>query len=121
MDVSDARRLKTLEAENGRLKRMLADAMRHARKRRAEGSVGKKLVTPAARREAVKHVQSAFNMASGVPAGSSRRIARASVIALPVQMTRRPVSGWRRLGYRRLHILLRREGHHADCSIHRNA
>ena len=27
MDVSDARRLKTLEAENTRLKRMLADAM----------------------------------------------------------------------------------------------
>jgi len=27
MDVSDARRLKTLEDENGRLKRMLADAM----------------------------------------------------------------------------------------------
>jgi putative transposase len=27
MDVSDARRLKTLEGENARLKRMLADAM----------------------------------------------------------------------------------------------
>jgi putative transposase len=27
LDVSDARRLKTLEDENGRLKRMLADAM----------------------------------------------------------------------------------------------
>lgn len=27
LDVSDARKLKTLEAENGRLKRLLADAM----------------------------------------------------------------------------------------------
>jgi len=27
LDVSDARRLKTLETENGRLKRLLADAM----------------------------------------------------------------------------------------------
>ena len=27
MDVSDAKRLKALEAENGRLKRLLADAM----------------------------------------------------------------------------------------------
>ncbi len=27
MDITDARKLKTLETENGRLKRMLADAM----------------------------------------------------------------------------------------------
>jgi hypothetical protein len=33
MDVSDARRLKTLAAGNGRLKRMLADAMRHTTSR----------------------------------------------------------------------------------------
>lgn len=48
LKVSDARRLKELEDENGRLKEA---GRRHARQRRAEGSFRKKVVTPAARRE----------------------------------------------------------------------
>ncbi len=58
--MSEAKRLKTLEDENTRLKRLLADAMldNAALKR----SSGKKMVTPAAKREAVAHLQSAFEM-----------------------------------------------------------
>ena len=35
---------------------------RHARQRRTEGPAGKKMVTPAAKREAVAHLRSAFDM-----------------------------------------------------------
>ena len=40
LKVSEAKRLKGLEDENGRLERMLADS--YARQRRGEGSLGKK-------------------------------------------------------------------------------
>ena len=57
MNVSDARRLKALEEENGRLKRMLADAMldnvalkdllgKNGDARRASGSCGSPAVGP---------------------------------------------------------------------------
>ena len=49
LEVSEARRLRALEDENARLKRLLRD---HARQRRLEGPAAKKLTTPAARREA---------------------------------------------------------------------
>jgi len=51
MGVSDAKRLKALEDENAKLKRLLADAMFD--KVGLEGTTGKEMVTPAARREAV--------------------------------------------------------------------
>jgi hypothetical protein len=50
MDVSDARRLKALEDENAKLKKLLAEAMLD--KRHVAGRGRKKMVTPAARREA---------------------------------------------------------------------
>ena len=50
LEVSEAKRLKALEDENAKLKRLLGRG--HARQRRAEGSAAKKLTTPAARREA---------------------------------------------------------------------
>ena len=55
MEVSEAKRLKALEDENARLKRLLADAMLD--NAGAEGSAGKKMVTPAAKREAVAHLR----------------------------------------------------------------
>jgi hypothetical protein len=51
LDVSEAKRLKALEDENAKLKRLLADAM--LRQCRPEGTDRKKMVTSAARREAV--------------------------------------------------------------------
>src|SRR6202035_2375120 len=51
LEVSEAKRLKGLESENARLKKLLADAM--LRQCGAKGPGGKKMVTPAATREAV--------------------------------------------------------------------
>jgi putative transposase len=54
MDVSDAKRLKALEDENAKLKRLLAESLLD--KAALEGSPVAKVVTPAARREAVAHL-----------------------------------------------------------------
>jgi putative transposase len=56
LDVSKAKRLRGLESENARLKKLLA------RQRGAKGPAGKKMVTPAVKREAVAHLRSAFDM-----------------------------------------------------------
>jgi putative transposase len=63
MDLSDAKRLKQLEDENAKLKRLLADAMLDRAiaaplvqangEGGSEGSLGKALTTPMARRDAV--------------------------------------------------------------------
>jgi putative transposase len=53
LEVSEARRLRELESENAKLKRLLADAGQ----RRVEGPSFKKVVTPAVKREAVVHLQ----------------------------------------------------------------
>ena len=55
LDVSDAKRLKALEDENAKLKKLLGRG--DARQRHAEGYRIKKMVTPAARREAVAHLR----------------------------------------------------------------
>jgi putative transposase len=60
MDVSEARRLKALEAENAKLKRLLG--RRHARQHGAEGPARPKVVTPAARRQAVAHLAEIHEM-----------------------------------------------------------
>jgi putative transposase len=51
MTVSEARRLRELEAENGKLKRLLAEA--ELDKAALKGSSRPKMVSPQARREAV--------------------------------------------------------------------
>ena len=53
LDVSDAKRLKALEDENAKLKKLLAEAMLDNAMLK---DIGKKMVTPAARREAVAHL-----------------------------------------------------------------
>ncbi|EIZ78103.1 integrase catalytic subunit [Novosphingobium sp. Rr 2-17] len=57
LEVSDAKRLRALEEENARLKRLLADTMLD---NAGEGPAFKKMVTPAAQREAVAHLQTAL-------------------------------------------------------------
>src|SRR5690606_32024412 len=83
----------------------------------AEGSSGKKVLTPAAQREAVAHLQACHGM-------SERRACRvidADRKSVRHRSTRDDDAGLReklrelanqrrRFGYRRLHILLRREG-----------
>src|SRR6202165_4533599 len=54
MEVSEAKRLKTLEDENTRLKRLLADAMLD--NAALKDPLGKEMVTPAAERTAVAHL-----------------------------------------------------------------
>ena len=54
MDVSEAKQLKALDAENARLKRLLADPMLD--NVALKDLLGKKVVTPAAEREAVAHL-----------------------------------------------------------------
>ncbi len=67
LEVLDAKQLRAIEAENARLERLLATRcwtiLSRARRRgRSEGPAGKKMVTPAAKREAVTHLQTALGM-----------------------------------------------------------
>jgi putative transposase len=59
LEVSEAKRLRALEDENAKLKRLLAD---DAGQRGSEGSARKKMVTPAAKREAVAHLQALLDV-----------------------------------------------------------
>jgi len=58
LEVSEAKRLRALEAEKAKLKRLLADAMLD--NAAFEGAARKKMVTPAAGREAVAHLRDGF-------------------------------------------------------------
>ncbi|WP_086000132.1 IS3 family transposase [Novosphingobium sp. AP12] len=114
LEVSEARRLRDLESENAKLKRLLADAMLD--QAALKDLLGKKVLTPAAKREAVAHLQACHGM-------SERRACRvidADRKSVRYRSTRddgvlreklRDLANQRRrFGYRRLHILLRREG-----------
>ncbi|NKL81342.1 IS3 family transposase [Rhizobium leguminosarum] len=116
MEVSEAKRLKTLEDENTKLKRLLADAMLD--NAALKDLLGKEVVTPAAQRKAVAHLRNQHGM-------SERRACKAIGFCrmtirydtkrrndqdLPERM-KALAHERRRFGYRRLHVLLRREGH----------
>ena len=60
MELSEAKRLKALEDENGKLKRAACggDARQHS----PEGPAVKRMVTPAAGREAVAHLEQGYEM-----------------------------------------------------------
>ncbi|TAU60890.1 IS3 family transposase [Rhizobium ruizarguesonis] len=116
MEVSEAKRLKTLEDENTKLKRLLADAMLD--NAALKDLFGKEVVTPAAKRKVVAHLMSHHEM-------SERRACKAiGFCRMTVRYeTRRDddhelrermkalAHERRRFGYRRIHVLLRREGH----------
>ncbi|MCA1538096.1 IS3 family transposase, partial [Bradyrhizobium sp. NBAIM03] len=116
MEVSEAKRLRTLEDENTRLKRLLADAMLD--NAALKDLPGKEVVTPAAKRKAVAHLMEAHEMserrackAIGCCRMTIRyRTTRADDAALRQRM-RAIAEVRRRFGYRRLHVLLRREGY----------
>ncbi|MCP3476613.1 IS3 family transposase [Bradyrhizobium sp. CCGUVB1N3] len=116
MEVSEAKRLRTLEDENTRLKRLLADAMLD--NAALKDLPGKEVVTPAGKRKAVAHLVDAHGMserrackAIGCCRMTVRyRTTRADDAALRQRM-RAIAEVRRRFGYRRLHVLLKREGY----------
>jgi len=60
MDVSEAKRLKQLEDENAKLKKLLAEAMLDASALRE--LLSKKMVGPAAQREGVAHLRAVMGL-----------------------------------------------------------
>ncbi|WP_440216472.1 IS3 family transposase [Chromobacterium piscinae] len=115
LEVSDAKRLRSLEEENARLKRLLADTMLD--NAGLKDLLSKKLVTPAAKRQAVAHLQATLGMSErractvvGADRTSVRyRSCRADDGDLRSRLCELAQQR-RRFGYRRLHILLRRDG-----------
>ncbi|MEL7281169.1 MAG: IS3 family transposase [Pseudomonadota bacterium] len=115
MDVSDAKRLKELEGENAKLKKLLAEQMLDAAAMKE--LLSRKLVGPAAKRKAVAHLTGSMGL-------SERRaccLVDADRSMIRYQSRRPPDTGLRqrlrdlanerrRFGCRRLFILLRREG-----------
>nr|WP_237708141.1 IS3 family transposase [Oceanicola sp. S124] len=115
LEVSDARRLKALEEENGKLKKLLAEAMLD--NAILKDVAAKKLVAPGVKREAVAHVVEVHGV-------SQRRACR--VLAVDRSSVRyrgvRPddaearaamkavAAERRRFGYRRIHVMLDRQG-----------
>ncbi|WP_376699667.1 IS3 family transposase [Sphingomonas endophytica] len=115
LEVSDAKRLRSLEEENARLKRLLADTMLD--NAGLKDLLFKKMVTPAAKRQAVAHLQTTLGMSErracavvGADRTSMRyRSCRADDGDLRSRLCELAQQR-RRFGYRRLHILLRRDG-----------
>jgi putative transposase len=115
LEVSDAKRLKTLEDENAKLKKLLAEAMLD--NAMLKDVAAKKMVTPAARREAVAHLRSGFDVskrracgALGADRSSVRYRARRPGDEAVRRRLRELAAVRRRFGYRRLLVLMHREG-----------
>ncbi|WHO70816.1 IS3 family transposase (plasmid) [Rhizobium sp. BT04] len=115
MDVSEAKRLKALEDENARLKKLLAEQMLDAAALRE--LLGKKMVGPAAKREAVTHLKAVMGLserrACQIISADRKTIryrsSRPPEVDLRVKL-RDLANERRRFGYRQLFILLRRDG-----------
>ena len=120
LELSELRRLKQLEAENARLKKLVADqALDNQRgtRERVQGVAGKKVVTPAARREAVAHLKERFPVSErcacrlvGVSRSTMHYQPRRKDDTALVERLRELARQRPRFGYRRLHALLRRKG-----------
>src|SRR6476661_8527329 len=114
LEVSDAKRLKALEDENAKLKKLLAEAMLDNAMLK---DIASKMVTPAARREAVAYLGVTYEVserracsALGADRTSVRFRSSRPDDALVRARLRELAAIRRRFGYRRLHILLTREG-----------
>nr|WP_245489252.1 MULTISPECIES: IS3 family transposase [Rhizobium] len=115
MEVSDARKLKALEDENARLKKLLAETMLDNAILKDVAS--KKLVTPEVKRGAVAHVCKQHGV-SQRRACEVLSIDRSSVRYCSVrpddadirEAMKAVASERRRFGYRRIHVMLDRQG-----------
>ncbi|WP_148292720.1 IS3 family transposase [Paracoccus aminophilus] len=115
MTVSEAKRLKSLEDENARLKKLLAEQMLDMAAMRE--LLPKKMVTPVAKREAVAHLKAHLGLSERRAcqiAGADRKMVRYQSQRTPETALRGRLRDLanerRRFGYRRLFVLLRREG-----------
>ncbi len=115
MDVSDARKLKALEDENRKLKKLLAETMLDVAMLKDLNS--KKMVTPVVKRQAVVHLCQSYEVsqrrACQVIAADRTSMRYRSVRpddAVLRARLRELAAIRRRFGYRRLLILIRREG-----------
>ncbi|MFC0482216.1 IS3 family transposase [Gellertiella hungarica] len=115
MDVFEAKRLKALEEENAKLKKLLAEQLLDVAALRE--LLFKKMVGPAAKRDAVAHLKAVM----GLSERRACQIISADRTMIRYQSCRAPedelrarlrdlANERRRFGYRRLFILLRREG-----------
>ncbi|MGL4528801.1 MAG: IS3 family transposase [Aestuariivirga sp.] len=125
MDVSEAKRLKQLEDENAKLKKLLAEQMLDAAALRE--LLFKKMVGPAVQRDAVAHLQAVMGLSERRACsivGADRKMIRYQSRRPPDAELRTRLrelaNERRRFGYRRLFILLRREGEPSGVNrIHR--
>ncbi|WP_152535820.1 IS3 family transposase [Bradyrhizobium sp. Ai1a-2] len=115
MDVSEAKRLKALEEENAKLKKLLAEQMLDAAALRE--LLFKKMVGPAAKRAAVAHLQAVMSLserrACSIVSADRKMIHYRSSRPPEAELRGRLrdlANERRRFGYRRLFVLLRREG-----------
>ncbi|MCC8960650.1 IS3 family transposase [Bradyrhizobium sp. Pear77] len=125
MEASEAKRLKSLEEENAKLKKLLAEQMLDAAALRE--LLFKKMVGPAAKRAAVAHLKAVMGLserrACMIVDADRRMIRYRSRRAADTELRARLrdlAHERRRFGYRRLFILLRREGEPSGLNrIHR--
>ncbi|MFQ6552688.1 IS3 family transposase [Aestuariibius insulae] len=115
MEVADAKRLKALEAENAKLKKMLAEQMMDVAA--LKEMLGKKLLRPGSRRKAVdwtmkekSYTQRRACALAGIDPRVYRRTSKRPADTAERSRMKELASERRRFGYRRLHILLKREG-----------
>ncbi|WP_148311852.1 IS3 family transposase [Bradyrhizobium japonicum] len=115
MDVSEAKRLRALEEENGKLKKLLAEQMLDAAALRE--LLSQKMVGPAAKRAAIAHLQAVMSLSERRACsivGADRKMIRYRSSRPPEAVLRGRLRDLanerRRFGYRRLFVLLRREG-----------
>jgi putative transposase len=114
MTVSEAKRLKALEDENAKLKKLLAEQMLDMA---AMKELLSKMITPAVKREAVAHLKAHLGLSERRAceiAGADRKMVRYQSQRAPDMALRGRLRDLanerRRFGYRRLFVLLRREG-----------
>ncbi|MCA2412121.1 IS3 family transposase [Rhizobium leguminosarum] len=115
MEVSEAKRLKALEDENARLKKLLAEQMLECG--RTPRASCKKKVGPAAQRGAVTHLKAVMGLserrACQIISADRKTIRYRSSRPPEVELRaklRDLANERRRFGYRRLFVLLRRDG-----------
>ncbi|MEA4893587.1 MAG: IS3 family transposase [Peptococcaceae bacterium] len=116
MDVNEAKRLKQLEEENRRLKEMVADLSLD--NKILKDVLFKKRLKPAVKRKIAAEVQKCYEISErracrlmGISQNSKRyKPTDKSRDALVIERLMSLSARWKRFGYRRLHVMLLREG-----------